>query len=475
METTPQAAGPTPSTAPVERGMAVGGGPDEHLPPIRGSDATGRGTTRQGVLVAVALTSLAILVLVAWPDDRSAHPRATARGELDGRWADLVAAPTQPVTRRWSRPVDGFLTAAVVGDRAVVVQHARHDDRPRVPVVRVEALDLATGRQVWRRELPVTAAVVIVDGPGTAVHLPFRDGDRVARLVALDLADGHARWTNDRATGPPTILDDGSLLPTSRLGCRSLDPTTGAVRRDYADATSPPPWPAGACRALGTDRVAVGTGSGWQVRSLAGDTLFTTTGPRPPVAAGKVVVAVEADSVRAWGADGLPAWSIAVRGTTTIRPLVDVGVVVTDDDGRHVRDLDGVPVDLPTTVVGTPWQVDVDGSAMVVDVRGGTGPPTRPAVVHLRAATPAGTEVARREGATVPWHPFLPPPWTTEGALVATEDADGPRLGLYSWRDLAPRWEVPLGAGRLDGVAAGSAGVLAVVTTDDGTVLRAFG
>ena len=157
-----------------------------------------------------------------------------------------LAAPASwpaTLTKRWEIPAGaGHSSPVISGDR--VVLHARDGERE---VVR--ALDLKTGREVWRSEYaaPYTMnPAARAHGPGPK-STPAIGGGRVITLgisgilSAFDLATGKLLWRMEAPPVPPTYgtgmspLIDGNLVIAhvggeNKGALTAFDAATGAVR-----------------------------------------------------------------------------------------------------------------------------------------------------------------------------------------------------------------------------------------------------
>jgi outer membrane protein assembly factor BamB len=145
------------------------------------------------------------------------------RGPQRNGVAAITAPPSWPatLTKKWEVSVGtGHSSPVVVGTR--VIQHAREGERE---VTR--ALDLATGKEIWRNDYPAPYALnpaARAHGPGPKSTPVVADG-RVFTfgisgiLSAHDLASGKVLWRTDAPPAPPEfgtamspIVVDSSLI-----------------------------------------------------------------------------------------------------------------------------------------------------------------------------------------------------------------------------------------------------------------------
>jgi len=216
-----------------------------------------------------------------WPQILGPHRNGVADGERIEPWG-----PGGPRTR-WAYPLgEGYAGPAVLGER-VVVFHRVED------VERVEALDAATGRALWKTDSPASyapgvdpdtgprcvplihdGAVYVYGAAGDLHAVRLADGRKLwsramlrefngdegyfgtgcaplvvagrllvnvggrgtAGLVALGLSDGATLWqaTDERASysAPTSVILDGQpyAILVTRLNVVCIDPRDGAVR-----------------------------------------------------------------------------------------------------------------------------------------------------------------------------------------------------------------------------------------------------
>jgi outer membrane protein assembly factor BamB len=155
---------------------------------------------------------------------------------------DCLDAATGQRTWRWSRSTEyrdqfGFdngprATPTIAGDRVVVLGADGH----------LDAIEHATGRHLWGRDLH--ADYRVPQGFFGAAGSPLVEGQRVilnvggpgAGVVALDLATGKEVWkATDDAAGyaspvAATVNGARTVFAFTREGLVLLDPATGAVR-----------------------------------------------------------------------------------------------------------------------------------------------------------------------------------------------------------------------------------------------------
>ncbi|HKZ79926.1 MAG TPA: PQQ-binding-like beta-propeller repeat protein [Pyrinomonadaceae bacterium] len=112
----------------------------------------------------------------------------------------------------------------------------------------VRLLNGATGRELWRTDLPGRIATGVVAGAGRGPHL-FLIGDNLEKLFVLDVASGHLEAQTKlkaEAVGPPVVLPNKDLpvlLIPLKDGAVALHDTDGnqvRVIKLGADITTPP-------------------------------------------------------------------------------------------------------------------------------------------------------------------------------------------------------------------------------------------
>jgi outer membrane protein assembly factor BamB len=195
-----------------------------------------------------SLAYLAIVVLITGARP-AAQLSSTDWSQWRGAQRDGVAAfmppPAWPstLTKRWELVVGaGHSSPTVAGERVIV--HARQGDREIT-----RALDLKTGRELWHSEY--TAAYTMnpaarAHGPGPK-STPIIAGGRVFTfgisgiLSALDLATGKVLWRTEAPPAPPEYgtamspIVDGALVIVhvgagDKGALTAFDAATGTVR-----------------------------------------------------------------------------------------------------------------------------------------------------------------------------------------------------------------------------------------------------
>jgi outer membrane protein assembly factor BamB len=210
---------------------------------------------------ALALSLVTLLPGVAWAQSPSASawpgwggPSGTFQIARPGlRWSGTAPRVA------WRRALgDGYST--IVGDAATIFTMARTDDR----TIAVAALDAATGTPRWTRSLDdaITAQDFVKYGKGPNSTPLVADGTLYlvtlhGRLCALDAATGRTRWTRElwqelhgtfRDVGysaSPLLVDGRIVLPVGGKGqaLMAFDARTGATvwrAGDYGAAMASP-------------------------------------------------------------------------------------------------------------------------------------------------------------------------------------------------------------------------------------------
>lgn len=151
----------------------------------------------------------------------------------------ITPATASQLALAWTSPATSFQSVPVVAGRCVYLTDVGH----------VEALDVVTGRRVWRTPaaLPFTEyapfAVAVSAG---RVHVNY-DNRRAPRGVAFDANTGRLLWTSKPVVfgypawqlAPAAVSGNVHLLPTTgpdfdphaRPGFAVLDARTGAIMR----------------------------------------------------------------------------------------------------------------------------------------------------------------------------------------------------------------------------------------------------
>jgi outer membrane protein assembly factor BamB len=189
------------------------------------------------LLAGLALSSLQTTPPVSdWPQWRGPRRDGSINAQLPAEWPAALK-------KRWEVVAGaGHSSPVVAGNRVVVF--ARQNDRE---VTR--ALDLATGREIWRDEYAAPYTInpaARAHGPGPK-STPALAGGRVFTfgiggvLSALDLASGKVLWRTkppavlpEYGTGTSPVVDGGVVI--AHMGGRdggamtAFDAATGAVR-----------------------------------------------------------------------------------------------------------------------------------------------------------------------------------------------------------------------------------------------------
>jgi outer membrane protein assembly factor BamB len=156
------------------------------------------------VILIVGLSSIVVVLVgearqaAAWPQWRGPGRDGVARLVVPATWP-------QTLTKRWEITVGaGHASPVVAGNR--VVLHSREGDREIA-----RALDLSSGNELWRNEYaaPYTMnPAARGHGPGPK-STPVVAGERVFTfgisgiLSALDLATGRLLWRTEAPASPP--------------------------------------------------------------------------------------------------------------------------------------------------------------------------------------------------------------------------------------------------------------------------------
>lgn len=215
--------------------MAVAGRAlDPTAPPRR--DASPTRSRRPWTTIAVVVVAGVALAWAAFAP--ATPPRAT----LLGRDADtLPGAPARAVVERWAVPQERpVLALAMAGTRVVV---ADQRDGGSDPVVRLRALDVATGRRAWSRELPAHTAGAVVADDQVVLAVAQWWTTPPGSVLGLSLVDGSTRWAHELDGILGLRPADTGLLVSGSDRCVLLEAATGRVQRatarDVAGATCP--------------------------------------------------------------------------------------------------------------------------------------------------------------------------------------------------------------------------------------------
>ena len=147
------------------------------------------------VLLGIALVGLPNvprpLAAGDWPQILGTHRNGAAENEtLADAW------PADGPKTLWQRPVGrGYSGLAVVGKTGILFHRVENEER-------VEALDVASGKELWHFAIPTTyvSGISSDDGPRC---VPLVHGDKVivfgvqGTLACLRLADGTKEWSHD--------------------------------------------------------------------------------------------------------------------------------------------------------------------------------------------------------------------------------------------------------------------------------------
>jgi outer membrane protein assembly factor BamB len=187
-------------------------------------------TTVAVLTTALAVGSSATMQGADWPSFRgSAH---------DGKSVETISWPKAGPRQRWTINVGiGHSAVAVVGDRAFTMGNSNDTDT-------VFAIDVATGRIVWRHSYRCSEKVGIKDYDGPFATPAVANGvvytlSRKGDVFALDARTGKVIWSRDIVkeddvrppgfgglAGSPLVLGDKLILNGSPGGM-ALDLKTG--------------------------------------------------------------------------------------------------------------------------------------------------------------------------------------------------------------------------------------------------------
>jgi hypothetical protein len=195
-----------------------------------------RRTPRRWWPTVVVTLVVAVGGALAWPAlAPTTDPAATVVGLAP---SDTPGAPPRAVVQRWSLPQEQPVLALVLVDTHVVV--ADQAGSGRDPLVRLRALDLATGRATWTRELPAHAVAAVVADGDVVLTVAQWWTTPPGVVLGVSLADGTTTWAHDELDGVLGLRGSPEgLLAADRARCVLLDAATGRVRRTVArDPTS---------------------------------------------------------------------------------------------------------------------------------------------------------------------------------------------------------------------------------------------
>jgi outer membrane protein assembly factor BamB len=162
-----------------------------------------------GLTLAIALLVAgragAELTAADWPAFRGGGPNLTdAKLPLD--WS---IRPERNIDWKAELPGRGVSSPIVVGGRVIVTCSAGEPERQLL----VLAFDVATGKELWRREFTAKGNTVVNEMTAVAANTPATDGERIFALFssndlfALDL-DGKELWSKDLAAGREGLKND---------------------------------------------------------------------------------------------------------------------------------------------------------------------------------------------------------------------------------------------------------------------------
>jgi len=196
--------------------------------------------------IVLALTALAVLPAVL--DGQSKSPDYTQwRGpNRDGGLASFTEPGTWPeqLTQRWKVEIGlGYATPLIVGDRIYMFSRQGEDEV-------MSALDIATGKVLWRTAYPVTFTMnssAVRHGPGPKSTPAFANGRLYAIgmtgvVTAFDAATGKQLWQKPGSAVVPMytthsfspLVDRGLVIfhvgGHNQGALTAFDANTGAVK-----------------------------------------------------------------------------------------------------------------------------------------------------------------------------------------------------------------------------------------------------
>jgi outer membrane protein assembly factor BamB len=260
-------------------------------------------------------------------DTPAPPPAGDDWNQLGGGPAHLGARATEvvpPLATRWVASVGGHVITAPPVIVAGVVYVAVSDlgDGSTSAVV---ALDLATGRRLWRSTLPhqIRGGVAVSGGVVTA---PLLDGV----VLGLDAATGEQLWEYDlspglspeaAATYAPPAIEGGEAFIGNQRAAGALATATGDMVwmddpvPDGRDSQSSAAFAVGDGIAVGTFQRAISGVIAWD--SVTGERLWrvldaatVAVNASPLIADGSVYFVSGADDVTAVGLDGQIRWRV---------------------------------------------------------------------------------------------------------------------------------------------------------------------
>jgi outer membrane protein assembly factor BamB len=173
----------------------------------------------------------------SWPQWRGPARDGVARLAVPASWP-------QALTKRWDVTVGaGHSSPVVAGNR--VVLHTRESDRETV-----RAFDLSSGKQVWRNEYVAPYTVNPAargHGPGPK-STPVVAGERVFTfgisgiLSALDLSTGRVLWRTDAPPAPPEFGTAMSPIVVDANVIAHIGANDAGALTAFDTATGKPRW-----------------------------------------------------------------------------------------------------------------------------------------------------------------------------------------------------------------------------------------
>lgn len=481
--------------------------------PGRGSgptrDADTRGTSWRWVVVIAVLAVAAVgaVVLGRSPD----RPRVQVVDPWNDEWVSTTAAPSGPISRRWSHvlPSDHELVGmAVVGTHVVVASRARRTSADDPGVV-VEALDTLDGERGWRRQVAGRDTIVLLvdESSTTLASTVGLDADPTGRfawggdvLVTLDPRDGSVRWRRDLGRdGYVHVRPDGDVVVEDADEVALVDPVEGTDRLNWPTLAEPEDGAGWERRAWWSgDAWVVPTDGGWEIADSTGRIEFGLDDPeRWPVVTDELVVTHDGSVVRGLRRpDGAVAWTVDVgrevawvdpdtgdRDATRViahvepepgtdwdaedGPVEDM-VVITDGvvvpDAASEADIAGVPSE---------WvrmQVDVEGALRELCRRPppgwGSDDTATDCPGDLALLEPGGEPVATAEAEQVADHDPSATWRGTDRGLLTVEPG---RVRLLRWEDLSEAWTIglPRDHSQVPTIDTNAAGVAVAVPLED--------
>jgi len=382
--------------------------PGNHTVAIEARSSTGQRATRHATVAACE----------PGPRIGGDWPQLGGGADHQGHAAHEIAPPVAP---RWVQTIGGLAlqTAPVIADGIVYITAA---DLATGTSGGVVALELATGKQVWRRATPMQ-----VRGAATVVHGSVVVAQVDGTLRAFDARTGDDRWTAELGTGLPpqaaaifasVAADSGDVL----VGNQNL---FGAFAGDVGTPlwTTNPVHEGSDSQSFGAIAIADGIAVGVFNRAVGGvgawdratgamlwrvnDHRTIAINSSPVIADGAVYVVDGSDN--AWSVDlvtGAPRWAVRLDNAgfewgnaTVATPAIARGILVVPTlyrdvvaleaaSGRELWRFAGVPSPLHAThyrgareagFEATPvitgdivWVADTAGELSALELRTGT-------------------------------------------------------------------------------------------------------